>query len=325
MKYEKWISYRYLTASKTRFLAFLNIMSVAGVAIGVAALIVVTAVMTGFGHNLQEKIIGTVPHLMVEKETGVRDYDKVITDILTVKGVKAASPYIQSNVFIEQSGKAMPLGLRGIVPQTEQNITKVKEYMVEGKLADLTENTICIGSELAAYFGFRIGDEITVISPGSGISGQSWRYKLKVIGVFSSGMADFDMNLALVNLATAQKIFGAASNYATGIGIKTADPRYADEVKKNVYEKLGYGFLVRTWIDMNRSLFEALFLEKWGLFIVLTLMVLVASFNIISTLVVTVSSKIHDIGILQSIGLSQGAIKRIFVNQGLWIGFLGTF
>ncbi|MBF0479603.1 MAG: ABC transporter permease [Candidatus Omnitrophica bacterium] len=325
MKYEQWISYRYLTASKTRFLKFLNVISIAGVAIGVAALIVVTAVMTGFGHNLQEKIIGTTPHLMVEKETGVNDYDKVVSKIEEVAGVRAASPYIQGNVFLEQSGKAMGLVLRGVVPETEKKITKVKEYLTEGKWENLQDNSICIGSELAGYFGYRVGDEITVISPGSGISGQSWRYKLKIVGIFTTGMADFDMNLALVNITTGQKIFGAAANYASGIGVKTSDPKQADRIKKAIYEKIGYSFLVRTWIDMNRSLFEALFLEKWGLFIVLTLMVLVASFNIISTLVVTVSSKIHDIGILQSIGLSQASIRRIFTKQGLWIGFLGTF
>lgn len=325
MNFESYISYRYLTAKKGRFLAFLNFISIAGVAIGVAALIVVISVMTGFGNNLREKIIGTTPHLMIEKETGVKDFDALAQKIRDVEGVNGVSPYIQGNVFLESEGQAMGLMARGINPETEGQITKVTQFLKQGKLSDLTEDSVIIGSELARYFDYKLGDSITIISLGSGIAGEGWRHKLKIVGVFKSGMTDFDMNLVLVNLKNAQHIFNLPENVVSGLGIKIDEPYKADDMKNKIYGLFGYGFIVKTWIDINRNLFEALFLEKWGLFIILTLMVLVASFNIISTLVVTVSSKIHDIGILKSIGATRSSIRKIFTKQGIYIGSMGTF
>lgn len=133
------------------------------------------------------------------------------------------------------------------------------------------------------------------------------------------------LSLIIIHLTQAQKIFGLEANTATGIGVKLKNPYTAKEIKDSIYSVIGHQFLIRTWIDINRNLFEALFLEKWGLFIILTLMVLVASFNIISTLIVTVTSKIHDIGILQSIGVPKSSIRRIFTKQGIFIGSMGTF
>ncbi len=325
MKYESFISYRYISASKDRFLSFLNIVSICGVAIGVAALIVVIGVMTGFGNNLREKIIGTTPHVMVEKEIGIRDYNTIVNKLDQVAGVKNASPYIQGNVFLESSGQAKGLIIRGIRPQTEKNITQVDQFVTKGSLKDLTENKIIVGLELARYFGYDIGDELILISPGSGIAGQGWRYSLEIVGIFNTGMADYDMNLILVDLAQAQRIFDLPENIVTGVGVTLHRPEDAKAVKEEIYHVLGRSYLVRTWIDINRNLFEALFLEKWGLFIILTLMVIVASFNIISTLIVTVTSKVHDIGILQSIGVPKSSIRRIFTKQGIYIGLLGIF
>lgn len=325
MHYENWISYRYLKASKGRFLTFLNFISIAGVAIGVASLIVVIGVMSGFGNNLRDKIIGTTPHIMVEKETGIRNFDDVAKQLNLIQGISASSPYIQGNVFLESSGQAMGLVIRGIRPETEKKITKVDQYLLKGHLEELTDEGIIIGKELARYFGYTLGDEITIISPGSGIAGQGWKYKLKITGIFQTGMADYDMNLVLTTIPKAQKIFDLASNVSSGIGVKLEDAYQAKAIKNKIYQSLGYGFVVKTWIDVNRNLFEALFLEKWGLFIILTLMVLVASFNIISTLIVTVTSKIHDIGILQSIGVPKRSIRKIFTEQGLYIGLLGIF
>ncbi len=325
MGYESFISYRYLSASKDRFLSFLNIISISGIAIGVGALIIVIGVMTGFGNNLREKIIGTTPHIMIEKETGIRGYDAIIDRLKTIKGIKDASPYIQGNVFLESSGQAKGLVTRGIRPETEKNITQVNRYIVKGALKDLKDNKIIIGLELARYFGYEVGDDLVLISPGSGIAGQGWRYTLKIVGIFNTGMADYDMNLVLVNLGQAQRIFDLSDNIITGIGVTLNEAEQAKEVKNKIYDVLGRSYLVRTWIDINRNLFEALFLEKWGLFIILTLMVIVASFNIISTLIVTVTSKVHDIGILQSIGVPKSSIRRIFIKQGIYIGLLGIF
>ncbi len=325
MHYENWISYRYLVTGKSRFLSFLNTISIAGIAIGVAALIVVTGVMTGFGNNLREKIIGTTPHVMIEKERGLRDYDIIKAKVKGLEGVEGASAYIQGNIFLESYGQAMGLAIRGIEPQTEGSVTKVDRYLEKGNLNDLQDDNVFVGRELARYFDYAIGDKITVISPGAGLAGEGWRYELTIAGIFNTGMADYDMNLILVNLKKAQQIFNLGENVVTGVGVKLKDPYHAKTIKGKMYNILGYEFLVKTWIDMNRNLFEALFLEKWGLFIILTLMVLVASFNIISTLIVTVTSKIHDIGILQSIGVPKRSIRRIFTRQGIFIGVLGIF
>jgi lipoprotein-releasing system permease protein len=325
VRFESFISYRYLSASRDRFLSFLNIISIFGVAIGVAALIVVIGVMTGFGNNLREKIIGTTPHIMVERETGMRDYNALVQRLEGIEGVRKASPYIQGNVFLESSGQAKGLVTRGIRPVTEQYITQVDEYIIKGSLKNLTDGKIIVGQELARYFGYEIGDELILISPGSGISGQGWRYKLQVVGIFDTGMADYDMNLVLVNLSQAQTIFNLDKDITTGIGVTLHKPEKARDVKNRVYQVLDRSYLVTTWIDKNKNLFDALWLEKWGLFLILTLMVIVASFNIISTLIVTVTSKVHDIGILQSIGVPKRSIRRIFTKQGIYIGLLGIF
>jgi len=306
-------------------LTFLNFISIAGVALGVMALIIVTAVMTGFGNNLRDKIIGATPHIMVEKETGIKDYEKVAQVLTSVEGVKSVSPYILGNIFLDSPSQSVGRIVRGIDPKREHGVTKIKDYMVEGSLDQLNKETIIIGSELARYYDYSLGDEIVLISPGSGIAGEGWKYKKKIAGIFSTGMVDFDTNLLIVNLVSAQKLLNLTENKVTGIGVKAFDPERANDVKQNIYEAIGYSFITKTWIDINRNLFEALFLEKWGLFLILTLMVLVASFNIISTLIVTVSSKIHDIGVLQSIGVPKSSIRKIFTKQGILIGSAGTF
>lgn len=325
MDYENWVSYRYLTASKGGFLSFLHWVSIAGVAIGVMALIVVIGVMTGFGNNLRDKIIGTTPHIDIVKETGIYDYTHVQQTLSGIDGVVASAPYVQGSIFLEDNGHALGQIIRGIDPAKERNVTKLKQYLVKGKIEGITDGGIIIGSELARYFGYTLGDQVTLIAPSSGMTGRGWRYNLPVTGIFKTGMADYDMSLVLVSLKKAQEIFNLSDNQSTGIGIRVEDPYRVREVKKNIYRALGYSFLIKTWIDVNRSLFEALFLEKWGLFIILTLMVLVASFNIISTLIVTVTSKTHDIGVLKSFGVPKGAIRRIFTKQGVFIGLIGTF
>ncbi len=325
LPYETWISVRYLTAKKGRFLSFMNFISIAGVAIGVMALIVVIGIMTGFGNNLREKIIGTTPHIMIEREFGIAGSDAIIAKIKTIDGVVGASAYIQNNIFLEEENQAMSMVVRGIDPQTEGNVTKVKEFLKKGNLEDLKDDGVIIGKELARYFGYSVGDKITLISPSSGMSGQSWRYKMTVVGIFNTGMADFDMHLVLVDLKKAREIFNLDKDVVSGIGVKLKDVYKAKEVKEKIFALLGFEYVVKTWIDINRNLFEALFLEKWGLFLILTLMILVASFNIISTLIVTVTSKTHDIGILKSIGVPKRAIHAIFMRQGLYIGGLGIF
>ena len=325
MSYEKWMSLKYTRAKKDKFLAFLNFISISGIAIGVASLIVVLSVMTGFGNNLREKIVGTTPHIMIEKETYVQNFDSIIENILNIDNIKAASPYVQGNVFLERKEQTTGLILRGIDPQRENAVTNVGQFIKEGSLEDLVEENVIVGSELARYYGFHLGDDLTIIAPTSGIAGKDWRYTLKIVGIFKTGMVDFDTNLILTSFKQAQSVFQLADNVSSGIGISLDVAENAGVVKQDLYKNIGYAYVIKTWIDMNRSLFEALFLEKWGLFLILILMVLVASFNIISTLIVMVTSNIKDIGILKALGASKKSIKSIFMKQGFHIGLVGVF
>ena len=325
MNYESWISYRYLTSKHDKFLSLINLVSIVGVAIGVMALIVVIGVMTGFDNKIKEKIIGTNSHIVIEKETGLQNYRLIQEQILNVEGILGTTPYIHGNVFLEFNGQARAITLRGIDPETASTVTEIKGYLKEGKLDDLQEKGIIVGSQLASYYGYNLGDVITLIAPASGVAGQGWRYNLKITGIFTSGMYDYDMNFGLIHLHTAQEIFDLPRNISTGIAVKLDDVYKATEVKQEIYNIIGYSYLVRTWIESNKNFFAALRLEKFAMFVILTLIVLVASFNIISTLIVTVTSKIKDIGILKSLGVPSRSIKRIFTMEGIAIGLLGMF
>jgi len=325
MSYEPWISYRYLMAKKDRFLSIINFVAVAGIAIGVMALIIVIGVMTGFDRDLRDKIIGSNAHILVERETGLKNYENIVAKLKPIPGITATAPYIHGNVFLESRQRAMSLILRGVDPAREANVTKIDQYLASGKIGNLKSDEVVIGSQLASYYGFSEGDEITLIAPASGVAGQGWRYKLKIAGIFTSGMYDYDMNLVLVHLTTAQAIFSLEPNMVTGIGIKIKDVDAAPAIKEKIYDTIDYSYLVRTWIENNSNFFAALKLEKFAMFVILTLIVLVASFNIISTLIVTVTSKVKDIGILKAIGVPRSSIRQIFTLQGISLGLMGTF
>jgi lipoprotein-releasing system permease protein len=324
MNFEWWLTVRYLTAKKDKFLTVINFVAIAGIAIGVMALIIVIGVMTGFDHDLREKIVGANAHIFVERETGVKNYIQLNQRLKSLPGIIATTPYIQGNVFLESGTRAASLILRGVAPATEGSVTRINNYLAHGKVADLKNDGVLIGSQLASYYGYQVGDTLTLISPASGIAGSGWRYKLKVAGIFNSGMYDYDMNLILITLTKAQEIFDIGQT-VTGIGLKLKDPDQAPVVKKEIYEAIGFSYLVRTWMETNANFFAALALEKFAMFVILTLIVLVASFNIISTLIVTVTSKVKDIGILKSIGASKACIHRIFTWQGLAVGIVGVF
>jgi len=324
MGFAGWMALRYLNAKKDKFLTVINFVSVAGIAIGVAALIIVIGVMSGFDHDLREKIVGANAHVVVERESGLKGYKAMHEKLKTVPGVVAATPYIHGNVFLESNQRAVSLILRGVSPQTEGGVTKIDKYLASGKIADLKEDGVVIGSQMAEFYGYHIGDELTLIAPASGVAGNTWRFKFKVAGIFTSGMYDYDMNLIIVHVAKAQEIFHVGPDTVTGIGLKLRDPEMAPKVKSEIYDLLGFSVLVRTWMETNANFFAALALEKFAMFIILTLIVLVASFNIVSTLIVTVTSKVKDIGILMAVGASRRTIRAIFTLQGLAIGLTGT-
>jgi len=320
MKTELFISWRYLTSTrKEKFISLIGIISILGIAIGVMALIIVIAVMSGFDKDLHDKIVGNYAHINLTSFKAISDteYAGIARRVAANPHVTGISPYIQGQVLIREDNRYFAVGLRGIDPATESKVTKVKEYIRQGSIEGLQENGIIIGKELAGYLGLEMNAHLTLYSPLGKL------YTLKVVGIFNSGMYDYDLNLVFTNLKSAQDIFGLP-NQVTAAAIKLDNPDLAAQVRQDLASRLGFSYNLKTWMEANQNFFAALKLEKLTMFIILTLIILVASFNIISTLIVMVVEKTKDIGILKALGMSALSIRKIFTYQGLIIGTLGT-
>ena len=335
MKYEWFIGLRYLKAKrKQTFISIITVISIAGVMVGVMALIIVLSVMSGFEKTLKEKILGTQAHLVVMKtgQEGMDHYDEVIQKTGAVKGVLAAAPFIFSQVMLSSGSSVSGVVLKGIDPDREGKVTELANNLKAGRLQDLKEvqagdaPPIILGVELAKHLSVSPGDRIQVISPLGTMTPMGMMPKMKrhkVVGVFHSGMYEYDNSMAYVSIESAQKFFGMESQ-VTGIQVKTDDLYRVKEIGRELRKKLGFPYWTKDWMEMNRNLFSALRLEKIAMFIILVLIVLVAAFNIISTLIMVVMEKHKDIAILKSMGASSKGILRIFMIEGLVIGVVGT-
>ncbi len=320
MKTELFISWRYLvTRRKEKFISLISIISIMGVAIGVTALIVVLGVMSGFDRDLRDKIVGNYSHITL---TGYRPMSMdeaagIETRLKQQAHVRGVASYVQGQVLIKEENRFFAVGLRGIDPSAEAQVTRLKSHMVAGSLQDLGEDGIIIGRELAQFLGLRPGANVLLYSP------LGKQYQLVVRGIFVSGMYEYDMNLVFTGLQASQKILGIPGQ-VSAIAIKLDDLDKAGRVREELAKGLDFKYNLRTWMELNQNFFAALKLEKLAMFIILTLIVLVAAFNIISTLVVMVVDKTRDIGILKALGMSSASIRKIFIYQGFLIGGLGT-
>ena len=334
MGYEWFIGLRYLKAKrKQTFISIITVISIAGVMVGVMALIVVLSVMTGFEKTLKEKIIGTQAHLVLQRtvQDGIENYDEVTKKVEEVKGVVSAAPFIISQVMLSTDTNVSGVVVKGIDPIRVGNVTELLVYLTTGRLQDLqtTQDNlsgIILGIELAKHLGVSAGDTLQMISPLGTMTPMGMMPKMKrfrVVGIFRSGHFEFDNTLAFVSIESAQKFFNLDSR-VTGIEIKTDNIYRVKEIGREIRQKLGFPFWTRDWMEMNRNLFSALRLEKIAMFIILALIVLVAAFNIISTLIMVVMEKNHDIAILKAMGAPSKGILRIFIIEGLVIGVVGT-
>jgi lipoprotein-releasing system permease protein len=318
MNFEFFIGRRYfLTLQKEKFISIISVISCLGVAIGVMALIVVIAVMAGFDNDLKDKIIGANPHIVIHSEEGIADFDALSQKIKKVNGVVRLAPYVSGQAFLYYKDKVLSLNLKGVDPASEEKVTRIRDYVRGGRLT-LPKGGIIIGKELAALLGLKAGDEVFLSSPVIGLN-----TPFHVSGVFHTGMYDYDLNLAFLNLSDAQEFFGVGT-LVTQIGVKLRNPYQAHLVKRELEKIVPASLHVRTWMEINKNFFAALALEKLAMFVILTLIVLVACFNIISTLIVMVVEKTKDIGILKAIGVPQASIRKIFTWGGLIIGCAGT-
>jgi lipoprotein-releasing system permease protein len=334
MGYEWFIGLRYLKAKrKQTFISIITVISIAGVMVGVMALIVVLSVMSGFEKTLKEKIIGTQAHLVVQRtlQDGIENYDEVAKKVEEVKGVVSAAPFIFSQVMLSTDANVSGVVVKGIDPAREGNVTELLAYLTNGRLQDLqtTQDNlsgIILGIELAKHLGVSVKDTLQMISPLGTMTPMGMMPKMKrfrVVGLFRSGHFEFDNTLAFVSIESAQKFFNLDSR-VTGIEVKTDNIYKVKEIGSQIRKKLGFPFWTRDWMEMNRNLFSALRLEKIAMFIILALIVLVAAFNIISTLIMVVMEKNRDIAILKAMGAPSRGILRIFVIEGLVIGVVGT-
>jgi len=333
LPYQVFVAIRYLKSRKRhRSVSVNTAISIAGVAVGVMALLVVLSVMSGFHEDLQNKILGVNTHLVVlNYKAQVEDYEFVIREAMEVEGVVAASPFVLGQVMVSASGRAQGVYMRGVVPERELETTEIESHMVSGSLLELLNPEmkkpgLVLGKELAERLGVYLGDDVKIISPFGGMGPMGNLPKVKrfeVVGIFEVGMFEYDSNLVLTALPPAQDFLEMGQS-VTGVEVKVEDVYAADKIGAMISKKLGGLFYAKDWIQMNKNLFAALKLEKLAMFVILTLIVLVAAFNIVSTQIMNVIEKEREIAILKAMGSTNGSIMGIFMLQGFLIGLVGT-
>ncbi len=368
MSFPFFIAKRYLTSrSKRTFISIISLMSVMGVAIGVAALVIVMSVYNGVTSEMREKILGANPHVLIlasqpgafdppvvqpapilPKEEKAADgaataeaaagtdaapaVTPVLAKVQAVPGVVTATPFLYAEVLLSTPYGATGLVVRGIDPRQAAEAMPLLRDLQSGSVAGLDRASgpagMIVGHELASRFKLRVGSRVNLMSPAGQSTTAGFVPKLKpfrVEGIFKSGMSDFDSRLAYISLGAAQELMGYPAGRISGIEAFVDDPYEAKEIAAAAAEELGWPFYARNWIDMNANLFAALQLERFGMFIVLVMVILVGSFSIITSLVMLVMEKTRDIAILMSMGATASQVRRIFMLQGAIIGAVGTF
>ena len=336
MSFEYFIGGRYLRAKqKETFISLITMLSIAGVTVGVMALIVVIAVMAGFESDLKQRILGVESHIVLMRHGGsFSDYRKISNQIDTLDGVTAATPFIYTQIMLRSPSGVSGAVLRGIDPDSAGRVIKIlkhsglqnlKQFQGQGNSKSLMPGII-LGKELARNLGVGEGDAVYLISSQGMISPIGYlpaMKRFKVAGLFESGMYEYDGSLAYINLKDAQKILHM-EGAVTGIEVRVKDIYDARNIAEKIVSNLGFPYWAKDWMQMNHNLFSALKLEITVMFIILALILLVAAFNIASTLIMMVMGKTKDIAILKAMGAQDSSIKKIFIFNGMIIGFVGT-
>jgi lipoprotein-releasing system permease protein len=332
LPYQLFVALRYLKSKKKQKSISVNtLISTGGVAVGVMALLVVLSVMSGFHEDLQKKILGVNAHVVILDYKGTMPgYKDVMERLKGEKDIVSSAPFVLGQAMVSFEKKAHGVFLRGIIPEMEMKTTEISRYIKEGSLKALAPEDgipgIILGKELANSIGAFKGDVVTVLSPVGEIGPLGMLPKVKkfrVAGIFEVGMFEYDLNLVLTDLRSAQEFFGM-KNDVTGIELRLDDIYKAPVVREWIQKKLSFPLFAKDWMQMNRNLFSALKLEKFAMFIILILIILVASFNIVSTLIMNVIEKKREIAILKAMGATNKGIMTVFMLQGLFIGLFGT-
>jgi len=332
LPYQLFIALRYLKSKKKyRAVSVTTVISISGVAVGVMALLVVLSVMSGFHQDLQKKILGANAHIIIRDYKGaIQSYEKTAEKLKGEKDIISYAPFVLGQVMVSSGNRTHGVFMRGINPDKESQTTDIISHVKDGDFSKLSVEGdmpgIILGKELASSLGVFINDKINIVSPLGEIGPMGMLPKIRqfrVVAIFEIGMFEYDSSLALTNIKAAQEFFGM-DDTISGVEVRLHDIYKAPEIKKHLQEKLGFPYYVMDWMQMNKNLFSALKLEKFAMFVILILIILVASFNIISNLIMNVIEKSREIAILKAIGATNKSIMAIFMVQGLFIGIIGT-
>ncbi|MBR4355719.1 MAG: ABC transporter permease [Elusimicrobiaceae bacterium] len=329
MNFERFVATRYLTRRQGLFAFITTLIGVAGVSVGVAALITTLSVMNGFQTDIKDKIIGAQSHILIFGRMTSQSYPEKMSQIQQLPLVAAAAPHIYGQGIITYSGQSLGLVVRGLDPEQEKHINTLTSSLTEGTFTPSWDKEapppLVLGTELADSLGLEINDDVVLISPQSISTGAGMFPKMKkfrISGLLRTGYYEFDHSMAYTLLPHASDFLGLKDG-VTGIAVKLHDINKADEAAEQIQEIVGYNYSVRTFAQMNSTLYAALKLEKTMMFIILFLIIGVASLNIASNLILLGTEKLRDIGILRAMGASPKAIRRIFMWEAMIIATLG--
>jgi lipoprotein-releasing system permease protein len=327
---ELFIGLRYIRARrKSHFVSFIAFISIAGVAMGVFALIVVLSVMNGFGNELRDRTLSMTSHATISGYDGtLRDWPQIVEKASKNPEVVAAAPYISKEVMLSNGRRVSGSLIRGIKPAMESKVSQVESKMVSGSLMDLKagEYNIVLGRELANSLGVFEGDRVTVITPQASVTAVGVMPRLRrfrVVGVFEVGMHQFDSAMAYIDIDDAARLF-SYKDKINGVRLKLTDLFEAPRITRDIEKDFGDEYWVKDWSKQHKNFFRALKTEKTVMFVILLLMVAVAALNIVSTLMMTVTDKESDIAILRALGMRPSSIMTIFIINGAFIGIFGT-
>jgi len=325
-----YIGLRYTGAKRrNHFISFISLISIVGIGLGVAALITVLSVMNGFEQELRTRILGMASHASISGyQKPLTEWEQLASRVAEHPDVLGVAPYVQGEIMLTKGKKVSGALVRGILPDQEPKVSSVGQHMRHGRLDDLQagEYRIILGNELAYSLGASVGDQITMVTPQANFSPAGILPRLRrfrVTGIFDVGMYEYDRGVALVHMEDAARLF-KLDNAITGIRLMLKDLFKAPQVSRQLAGQLGDGLRVEDWTRQHANFFRAVQTEKRVMFVILTLIVAVAAFNIVSTLVMVVTDKRADIAILRTLGATPGEILRIFMIQGALIGLLGT-
>ena len=323
LPFSLFLALKYLKPKRT-FLSVVTVISVLGVLLGVAVLVIVLSVMSGFDEMWREKILSFNAHITVTGWGIIEDEEDLLKQIRGVEGVSGAAPYVQGLVFVQHNDRVYTPVLRGIDPEQERTVSQIPDHMVEGEF-DVEDNHVVIGRDLAARLAVRPGDPLLVYSPQNFASPDELYLpeELVVSGVYELGMWEFDIGFLVASLAKGRDLYKMESG-VHAIQVMMTDPYHADGTARRLAEVLGPDLTVETWMDQNRQLFAALKVEKNMMFFLLIFITVVAAFGITNTLITVTVQKTREIGLFKALGFSSGSIMRIFIWQGWIQGFLGT-